>query len=233
MKQIIAAACGAMLAMTGPLMAQARNGVVVELYTSQGCSSCPTADGLFAGLAGDPRVIPLALHVDYWDYLGWKDVFASPQYTARQKAYARYARDNMVYTPQMVVAGSERIVGSRSGDLEKAIRAEAATAPEVTISLSRRGSTLEIRAAALPGQRREMIVQLVRYTAAKDVAIKRGENAGKTITYHNIVTSWKQVGEWSGSAPLLLETRAEGPEPVVVIVQAEGPAEILGAALLP
>jgi len=232
MKQIVAAAFGAWLAMTAPGVAQSRNAVVVELFTSQGCSACPPADGLLAALTQDPRVIPLALHVDYWDYLGWKDIFASPQFSARQKAYARYARDKMVYTPQMVIDGKARIVGSRIADLESAIREEADVSPQVTLSLSRNGDTLEIRADAVEGLNQPLIVQLVRYASMQETAIHRGENAGKTIEYHNVVVSWIRLGKWSGRVPLFLTTRADGPEPVVVIVQGEGPAEILGAAVL-
>lgn len=232
MKQIVAAACGLWLAMTAPLLAQSQNAVVVELFTSQGCSSCPPADALFAGLTNDPRVIPLALHVDYWDYLGWKDHFADPGFTARQKAYARHARDRMVYTPQIIIGGQERIVGSRARDLEKAIGRAVALSGGVELSLVRQGSDLEIRARAAQPLNQKLLVQLVRYKAEQEVAIMHGENAGKTIVYRNIVTSWQVLGTWSGNAPLVMQAGADGPDSVVVIVQSEGPAEILAAARL-
>ena len=232
MKQILAVAFGVWLTMTTTGLAQSRNAVVVELFTSQGCSACPPADALLSALTQDPRVIPLALHVDYWDYLGWKDIFATPQFSARQKAYARYAREKMVYTPQMVIDGKARIVGSRVGELGSALREAASDPPEVILSLSRNGGNLEIRADAVADMNQPLIVQLVRFAKEQDVTIVRGENAGKTLRYHNIVISWKQVGRWSGRAPLMLTTPADGPEPVVVIVQGEGPAEIFGAAVL-
>jgi hypothetical protein len=232
MKQMIAAACGVWLTLTAPVQAQGQSAVVVELYTSQGCSSCPPADALLAGLTNDPRVIPLALHVDYWDYLGWKDKFADPKFTARQKAYAHHARDKMVYTPQMVIGGQTRIVGSRVGELENAIRQAAAVAAAVELDLSRQGNDIMIRAKATRPLSQKMVVQLVRYKAEQEVAIKRGENAGKTITYRNIVTSWQVVGSWSGAAPLALQARADGSDSAVVIIQSEGPAEILAAARL-
>ena len=106
------ALCVVWLGLSGPVLAQGASGVVVELYTSQGCSSCPPADAYLEELAQEPGVIALALHVDYWDYLGWKDEFANPDFTDRQKTYATANGSNTIYTPQMVVAGTDMVEGS-------------------------------------------------------------------------------------------------------------------------
>jgi hypothetical protein len=231
--RIIGAVAGC-LALAGVAAAQeASSPVVVELYTSQGCSSCPPADEIMARLATDPRVIALALHVDYWDYLGWKDKFADPKFTARQKAYAKAIRDRMVYTPQMIVQGQDRVVGSRGDEVEAAIRQHLGRSSTVRLVLERgEAGRLIIRAEADPPPGKTLRVQLVRFRPAQDVAIKRGENSGRSLTYHNIVTSWQVLGEWSGEAPLVMEAEASGADPAVVIIQSEGPAEILAAQQL-
>jgi hypothetical protein len=204
-------------------MAQAqstsRSAVVVELFTSQGCASCPPADDFFAELAQDPDVIPLALHVDYWDYIGWADKFADPKFTDRQKAYARMAGSRMIYTPQLIVGG-----------LEALIRRHLDAAQGVTLTLERRGDEIVIRAAAQGAFAEPVRVQLVRFRPEETVTIERGENAGRTVTYRNIVTSWQALGDWTGEGPLALEAPAPGRDPAVVILQESGPSAILAAA---
>lgn len=203
--------------------------VVVELYTSQGCSSCPPADALLARLAEDPGVIALALHVDYWDYIGWEDAFANPGFTKRQKAYAKAAGERMVYTPQMIVDGVARVVGHEPEEVAAAIARAAAAPRPVMLSVSREAGRVTIRAEANPPLAGPAIVQLVGYAPGKTVEIGHGENAGLSVEYRNIVTSWEPLGEWSGQGPLLLSaTMAEGPG--VVIVQSKGPSAILAAA---
>lgn len=211
-------------------MAESEQGVVVELYTAQGCSSCPPADALMAKIAAMPGVIGLALHVDYWDYIGWEDTFAQPQFTDRQKAYARLAGEKMIYTPQMIVAGGARVAGNKPDEVAAAL---AGVKPSpVVLNLARQGGDLVISASAtqtLPGA---VSVQLVNYTDQVLVDISRGENAGMKVAYHNIVTKWQQVGDWSGAEPLQLVTPA-GVGPVVVILQAgPGPGPIIAAARL-
>ena len=214
--------------------------VVLELYTSQGCSSCPPADDYFATLAADPRVLALALHVDYWDYMGWADSFAQPAFTARQEAYARAKGKKMVYTPQVVVGGTDAVVGTNSEAIAALIEAHLAQARPVLLTLDRRGDRLIIRAGATGAMAtgagatgamaQAAVVQLVRYTDTSTVAIERGENAGKTITYRNIVTSWEEIGRWDGAAPLAMEATVTGSDAVVVIVQKVGPGSVLAAA---
>lgn len=225
-------AVGLWAVLAGSVFAQsgADNPVVVELYTSQGCSSCPPADAIFSELAGRDDVIALALHVDYWDYLGWADEFASPNYTRRQKAYARVAGARTVYTPQMVVAGMEHLVGVRPMELADLISHYSARPDPVRLSLTRDGDTIGISATSTDPLPRGSVVQLVRYAPSATVDIRRGENVGRTITYHNIVQSWVPLGEWDGNAPLSLSAEVTGDAPVVVIVQEPGPGPILAAA---
>ncbi len=232
MRQIVSAASGVWLCLAAPGLAQSEPGVVVELYTSQGCSSCPPADALMGKIAGQPGVIALALHVDYWDYIGWEDTFGKAQFTERQKAYARAAGSRMIYTPQMIVDGRDRVLGNEPEDLAAALKARLGAVSPVKLSLERRGGLVVIRAEADPPLSRGARVQLVRYQPSEKVLIERGENAGQTIDYTNIVTDWQPVGDWSGQSPLEMEAEAPGNAPVVVIVQSDGPAEILAAARL-
>lgn len=207
-------------------------GVVVELYTSQGCSSCPPADKLFEKLAEMPGIIPLALHVDYWDYIGWKDTFASPGFTERQKSYARAAGERMIYTPQIIVDGAERLVGNEPEAVSAALDRVAGKTGRVRLVLQRQGERIVIHADADPPLTQGVIVQLVRYQPQQTVEIAGGENMGQIVTYSNIVTDWQRVGEWPGAAPLQMTVDAPGQAPVVVILQNPGPADIVAAAVL-
>ncbi len=226
-----AAAAGLAVAIAAPVAAEGRSGVLVELYTSQGCSSCPAADEILGRMAGDARVIPLSLHVDYWDYLGWKDKFSDARYTARQRAYATAAHDNMIYTPQMIVDGTARVVGSRKAEVERAVADELASPSPVALDLSRTKAVLTIRARATGTLTGPMRVQLVRFRPAEQVAILRGENAGRTITYRNVVTGWQQIGEWSGAEPLRMDAPVPGSDGVVVVIQADDAGPVLAAAM--
>ncbi len=239
-QELVSAGCGLWLCATQAAFAQesaaplatpvlASGPVVVELYTSQGCSSCPPADALFAELADEPGVMPLALHVDYWDYIGWADAFANPGFTLRQKAYAKAAGERMIYTPQMIVGGVERVVGHEPEAVAAAIARAAKVPSPVRLSVTRVGGQVLIRAEADPPLDAPAMVQFVGYRPGAMVEITHGENAGLSVEYRNIVTSWDRLGDWSGQAPLeLAATAGEGPG--VVIVQRQGPAEILAAA---
>ncbi len=212
--------------------AAAQAPVVVELYTSQGCSSCPPADQVMAELAGRDDVIALALHVDYWDYLGWADKFAHARFTDRQKSYARAAGKRMIYTPQMIVAGVAAVEGYRKAEIGDLILSHSAMPTRVTLRVDRTGDTLRITARAEPPLDSGVLVQLVRYRTKETVTIEHGENAGRTETYHNIVTAWDPVAEWAGDAPLIIDATVSGKDPVVVLVQEPGPGKILAAARL-
>jgi hypothetical protein len=228
MQKFVSAACGLWMACAAP--AYAEQVVVVELYTSQGCSSCPPADELLATLAADPRILPLALHVDYWDYIGWADKFAQPKFTSRQRAYAKAIGSRTIYTPQMIIGGQDRIEGYAPDETSAQLRRHMAAESPVTLVVERQGDVLVIRAVADPPLTEPVRVQLVRYKPEETVEIERGENAGKTITYRNIVTSWEGVVDWSGQEPLEVNAPYEGGQSGVVIVQTGGPAAILAAA---
>ena len=228
MRQLVGAACGLWAALAPPVLAEPV--VVVELFTSQGCASCPPADEFLEALVKDPRVIPLSLHVDYWDYIGWEDSFADPKFTERQKAYARANGSRMIYTPQMIVGGEERVEGYAPDELAVHLGDHLAQPAQVVLEVQRKGDVLVIRADADPPLTTPVRVQLVRYRPEETVEIQRGENAGKVITYRNIVTSWDNLGDWPGTAPLELSAPVQGGDPAVVIVQEEGPAAILAAA---
>jgi len=206
------------------------NPVVVELYTSQGCSSCPAADEMLQELARMDGVIPLALHVDYWDYIGWEDHFALPQFTKRQQDYAIVAGERTVYTPQLIVGGLDAVVGADAMAVMDHIRDHAASPTGVSLDLTREGAVLKIHATG--GPEGPLRVQLVRYNPSESVSIERGENAGHTMEYVNIVTSWDVVGEWQGGAEYRLDVPIMGGEPVVVILQEPGPGRIMAAAEL-
>jgi hypothetical protein len=183
-------------------------------------------------LSQSPDVIALSLHVDYWDYIGWKDTFANPAFTQRQKAYAKAVSSRMIYTPQMIVGGVDRVEGNDPLQVADAIRRHQTATSPVTLRITRDGDTLVISASADPPLTKPARVHVVRYMPESTVLIGRGENAGREVTYTNIVTDWQAVAEWPGAAPFEFSTALSGADPVVVLVQTEGPAEVLAAAAL-
>jgi hypothetical protein len=212
-----------------PVVAQSP--VVVELFTSQGCPSCPPADKLLHELAQRDDVIPLALHVDYWDYIGWKDEFSHPDYAKRQRGYAVQAKRRSVYTPQMIVNGVTDIVGARRMELSKAIAHHADLPSRVELSVNRSGSEILINAQPtnVDGP---LIVRMLRYTPQRSAHITRGENAGHTMLYANVTENWTVLAEWDGTTALTLTSVVEGDKPVVVLVQQDQHGPILAAVRL-
>lgn len=207
--------------------------VVIELYTSQGCSSCPPADALLHELAEQDGVVALAMHVDYWDYIGWKDSFADPEHTNRQRSYSRAAGSRMIYTPQMVINGQDHVIGNRPRDVINAINQHRQTEPNVALSAQRKGDTVEIEAVRNDGATAPLIVQLVRYRPESTVDIKRGENAGRTLSYANVVTELTVISTWKGNEPLSVTAPVKGEDPVVVLIQGqEGSGAVEAVALL-
>jgi hypothetical protein len=223
---------GMALFQTAPVLAEGVSGTVVELYTSMGCSSCPPADAYLARLAKEPGIIPLALHVDYWDYIGWADKFGSPKFTARQRAYGLAFASRSIFTPQMIIGGVDSEVGSDPDGVAGSIRRHQSAEGMVVLQLMRSGGSVEIRASARVALDAPLVVELVRYVPHESVAIGRGENAGRTIEYTNIVTSWTQIGKWDGASDLKMSVPVKGDDPVVVILQAEGPGMIFAASQL-
>lgn len=216
---------------TGAARAQNDSPIVIELYTSQGCSSCPPADAFLRELVTREDVLPLALHVDYWDYIGWDDSFAQESFTRRQKAYARAFRERMIYTPQMVVGGLHDEVGTRPMAILDLIDRHKAAREDVELTVSRSGDELSVQAEAGAGVEPGFVVQLVRFQPEARVEITRGENAGLTIDYANIVTDWTPVADWTGESPLALTLPLEGSDRTAVIVQRPGPGKIVAAAV--
>lgn len=211
-------------------VAMAQNPVVVELYTSQGCSSCPPADALLQEYAERDDVIALALHVDYWDYIGWDDTFAQAQFTERQRAYARAAGKRMVYTPQMIIGGKTHIAGFEPAAVEQAVQAQSEQPGRVELSIERTGSRVRISASANHAE--PMIVQILRYVPLAEVSIRRGENAGRNMQYSHIVTSLEELRRWNGRSALNFTAPAPGNAPVVVLIQHVGHGPVLAAARL-
>jgi len=204
---------------------------VIELYTSQGCSSCPPADEMLAELAKKDDILALSLHVDYWDYLGWRDDLADPAYSSRQHEYARAAGQRTVYTPQMIIGGEAHVIGSKPMEVMDQIRAYDAEPDPVEITLTRDGDQLSIAATAT-GLSGNTTVQIVRFRREVERDIRHGENAGRAILYANVVYSWTNAGRWNVRSPLQMEATLTGPEPVAVIIQDGTNGPILGAAQL-
>jgi hypothetical protein len=206
--------------------------VVVELFTSQGCSSCPPADSFLGKLAQRRDVLPLAFHVDYWDYIGWKDPFASKIATERQYSYGHALGLNMVYTPQMVIGGTHDAVGSDEGSVGKAIAADAAR-PKLKLSVLRdaKGAyKVEVPAGETSGP---ATVWLALFDHAHKTPVQRGENSGSTLTEYNIVREWRKIGEWNGQATefaLNLTPESDEYDACAVLVQEAGYGPIRGAA---
>jgi hypothetical protein len=214
--------------------AAARHGpVVVELFTSQGCSACPPADAMMAELAGRDDVIALSLHVDYWNYLGWEDTFSQAAFTQRQYGYSHAAHSTVVYTPQLIIGGSHPIMPDRAMDVVEYIATHRAAPDPVALSVrpTGEGYTVEARWAE-PGPAPDMVVHLVGYSPRETVEIKRGENAGRTAEYHNVVMRWQVVAEWTGARVFSAEIVPRSDLSHALIVQTAGHGAILGAARL-
>ncbi|ANT61392.1 hypothetical protein AYJ57_01545 [Salipiger sp. CCB-MM3] len=220
----------AMLLAGSAAEAQQDNPVLVELFTSQGCAACPPADAVLAELSNREDVIPLALHVDYWDYIGWKDDFADPGFTKRQKGYARAAGRRSLYTPQMIVNGRYDVVGSRPMKVVDAIRAASETASPAKLLVARDGDQLVIRAEPLAKLPPETVIHLVRYAPEKTVSIEDGENAGLEVTYTNIAHGWQVIGSWDGQEPYETSVPLEGDDPAVVLLQEAQFGPVLASA---
>lgn len=201
--------------------------VVVELFTSQGCSSCPPADALLSTLADRPGVLALAFHVDYWNRLGWTDPFSGPWATARQTVYAAQIGADQVYTPQAVIDGRGDVVGSDRAAMEAAIAA-ARSDPSVPLALtSPSGSALQVSVdAAAPA---DAVLWLVGFDDRHDTPVRRGENAGKTLIDRNVVRSLTRLDGWAPGGTVAA-ARPAGDRAAVLLQAADG--RILGAARL-
>ncbi len=214
-----------------------RSPTVVKLYTSQGCSSCPPADRYLGKLAEREDIIALSFHVNYWDYIGWKDTFALPESTARQRRHGRALNARYVYTPEMVIDGVVDVVGSQSHEVEKTLaEARLSSLNSLSVSLTesdQASATIRIGAKA---EWPEADVWLIEFDKQHTVNVRRGENSGRQLTYYNIVRNIRKVGTWKGDMteiPVDLSAiREGGRDGCVVIVQKAHGGPIFGAARL-
>jgi hypothetical protein len=222
-------------------LARAEPRAVLELFTSQGCSSCPAADKLLGEFALDPSLVSISVPIDYWDYLGWRDTLADPRNSARQKGYAHVRGDGQVYTPQVVVNGSMHVLGSDKTAIEHAIKQSRKNAVTLSLPVTLAIADGRVSVSApdgAPPPRGSVEVWLCALSKAVTVSIARGENKGRAITYHNVLRRWVKLGDWTGKAnawSLPLQGLAgDGIDSAAVLVQGgtvEKPRALLGAAL--
>ena len=219
---------------------------VIELFTSQGCASCPPADRLAGTLAQDKDLVVLSLPIDYWDYLGWKDTLARPEFTERQKAYSRVLGNTGVYTPQVIVNGREHVIGSDAQGISIAVKRQMNRYDglPVPISLASTGNKLTVVVGSEGADGAEQLaggsatLWLVTYEPAREVPIGRGENGGRTVTYTNVVRTIQPIGMWDGGHKTIELPRDEilkkgaGMACAVILQQdlSGRPGAILGAA---
>lgn len=211
--------------------ADGRPVTVVELYTSQGCSSCPPADAFLGKIANRDDIIALSFHVDYWDYIGWKDKFARPEHTKRQRKYAGHLGMGYIYTPQLVVQGMAHSAhGSEASKLVKELRG--AKRIDVQVSHVEGGLKIDVPGGTFDDESARVMVAA--YDAKHDTEIMRGENSGKTLSYHNVVRDMASVGRWTGQAASYTVTEEQlkmaGRDGCAVLLQSTKTGRILGAA---
>ena len=238
--QMVLAACAVLLLALAPARAEPAGAspVVVELFTSQGCSSCPPADAYLSELARTPGVLALSMHVDYWNGLGWKDPYSRADVTQRQRDYVRALGGHFVYTPQMVVMGRADAVGTRKADVAKLIarnRAAMTASPSIDIRHAVR-DRLQIRIGAQPftGQ---ATVWLLSFDSHHSTKVAAGENGGKVLNYSNVVRGIRAIGNWTGAAVELTadiaEEMSDGYENCAILIQASGTGAIIAAGSMP
>lgn len=216
--------------------ASAKRPVLVELYTSQGCSSCPPADALLGQLAQRTDVLALSLSVTYWDMLGWKDTLASEANTNRQKAYARIMKHGGIYTPQIIVDGTDDVVGSREKSVRSAISARLADSSAIPIALKPAPGLVHVTIGSGPKENEDATVWAFHILNQATVNIGSGENGGRKITYQNVVRDLKPVGTWKGDA-LSLDLPRHSPsdaphDGLAIVVQRGGYGRVIGAAFI-
>jgi len=218
---------------------------VIELFTSQGCSSCPAADKVLGELARDPTLLTMSLPVDYWDYLGWKDTLALHGHSDRERAYADTRGDRAVFTPQVVVNGIVPVLGSDAAAIEKAIAQTRQSAAPLTlpVTLTVADGKVSVTIPEANGEHGIAGIWLCPITGKVQVAIERGENRGHTLAYTNVVRRWVKLGEWNGKAQTFsvpvaslpnADYSAQDIDRVAVIVQSgpdAKPGLMLGAAV--
>jgi hypothetical protein len=237
----LAAAAAIVAALPGlaePPQTAPKPSVVLELFTSQGCSSCPPADALLAKLTEEPGVVTLSYAVDYWNYLGWRDTLSSPANSERQRDYARVRGDGKVYTPQLVVDGVMHVNGSNEAAIEMAMRKTGAQLAKAKVDIAMRAEAdtlvIDIGAAPASSDKRAATVWLALAKDKETVSITRGENRGQKITYHHPVRELSPVGMWKGDAMTirlpLKDLKAKSGDRLFALLQVENSGPIIGVA---
>lgn len=238
-----AVACVGLLVISRPMpaTAPARRAVVVELFTSEGCSSCPPADELLSqlrkqGTENGMEVIPLGFHVDYWNYQGWQDRFSSREYSRRQEIYAEKLHTEGPYTPEMVVDGSQEFVGNDEARAHSAIAEAGAEAAVAEVSLNPQKGKLLVNVAGQPGASGEVWLAITEDNLSSRVAA--GENTGRTLHHDAVVREFKEIGRLYGSFQAVVPVRFQrdwkrGELRIVVFVQDPRTEKIAGAAEIP
>ena len=230
----------ALLALAAPACADERPPIVVELFTSQGCNSCPPADAYLGDLTQRPGLLTLAFHVDYWNYIGWDDPFARPWSAARQKGYQKSLNERFVYTPQIVVNGEAQGIGSERATIEALLRAAAAASPRAhpAVTLRRRqdGALIVDVGAGDSPPRAPADIWLVGFDRMHHTRVLRGENEGQTLTDYHPVRFYRRIGAWPGWSLELVVPAADavalGSGEVAVLIQTAGLGPILTASVL-
>jgi hypothetical protein len=244
MRHILLACAGALAALTlagsgrAGSVAQPAPGAVIELFTSQGCSSCPPADALLSELAERPGFVALSYSVDYWDYLGWRDTLGSPANSERQRNYAKARGDGRVYTPQMVVDGVTHVNGGDEEALKAAVITAEKRLAQVKVPIAMRADVdalvIDVGAAPEGSDKRTATVWLAIAKRMEKVAIARGENRGRDLSYHHAVHELSPIGIWHGEAMTLRlplkDLKTMGGDCLFALLQVEDYGPILGAA---
>ena len=221
-----AALFGASMLLPGLALAEQRRSVV-ELFTSQGCSSCPPANANLAAISARPDVIALSFGVTYWDRLGWKDTFARKDYTARQAVYEAPLGEPGPFTPQIVVGGRASVVGHERAEIERLIARDLATSPATTVQLG--AGSVAVGAGRAPSGGAD--IWLVRYDPARvDVPVRRGENGGRTLPHTNVVRDLALIGSWAGAPVTIPVSRAQDGLKTAILVQGRAGGPILASA---
>ncbi len=232
-RSVLALGASAMFAKPG--FAAAERPVIVELFTSQGCSSCPAADAYLKSLKDRPGVVALSYHVDYWDYLGWRDTLGGAEYSQRQYDYAKSRGDSNVYTPQLVINGGKDYVASQRPVVSGAIDAAFAENPGRSVDIAMSDNKTDVMINIAAGDPiKEATLWLMAFAPSVATEIKKGENAGRTVEYYNVVRKMVPAGMWHGApAKILLPKSSVIPEDCtgwVALLQEGKVGRIIGAA---
>ena len=213
--------------------------IVLELFTSQGCSSCPSADALFPSFIARKDVIALSMSIDYWDYIGWRDTLAKPVFTARQRSYGKTIGKGVIYTPEIIVDGRAHFNGSDEAAINDMIerrKKELARQPRVMLAISTRNDMWQVLVGdKTEGMKvRQATLWMALYSRKKTVKVRRGENSGRVLSYHNVVRELTPIGRWTGEKMVLKLPKKQimqrGADGCVILLQNGDGGPIIAAA---